>query len=610
MDSDQDVEAAGVCRTGGYYATDPPAWDLAGTADLDERTELPPAVEWVLAGDPAAALQAALGRSDPEDRYLDLVLVAAASARRGDIAAARAAAARAVELYRPIVEEGLYALYARYLCEIAAVLPPEEVGAFVQVMEAEVTALGALPAAADPPLSFLALYNDLYQESQGWDATLEHARRHPASHLLLGDLARRVPPDVDLDRALADLAQEAAHEASGLAAKALGGADPFLRDRLRRSLLRQIAALKALFDRGVATAGLLVGGIPFDALARLPRGLRLEALQAMALALAPLPLEQRAALYPRFLLAAHPPGVETGSMLRRQAAAIARITGPFLDAEPAASGDMEGLVDWFLSEDAFLGEGAAEEAARNFAQALLGLGPRASRCLERLLIWAEVNVPAGCPAVLAAWAVCCGVSPDALRTGCLATPQRSMRVIREAPPDLRPDWAAVALANPDWDLRALVKSGDLDEQRAVADLLTYCPAPLADANLARDCSAVILGEHGGGPYARTLELLGDRPEPYPLAVLLDSRVASRGYTAPEHDHALRQIVTWALERDANTALRLAAGFGTRNHVSWLLGGLLAEGAALTLAPEAVRQASPHPFLLGAFLLETAEVPAA
>lgn len=622
---DEPCDPAAVCKTGGYYAYEPAAGDASlargegdvaglphanadayGEADDDEDRS-PPAAAWALAGDPEAALQAALRRTDPEDRYLELVLVAACCARSGDIPAARAAALRAVERYRPIVEEGLYALYARYLTEIGAALPPDEIGAFVAVMEPEVAALGALPAAADPPLSFLALYNDLHHAARGWEATLEHARTHPASHLLLGDLARRVPPTPDLDQALADLAAVAGLEASSLAAKAVGGADPFLRDRLRRSLLRQIAALRALFERGCPEADRLLAGIPFDALAALPRGLRLEALQAMAAALEGLPLDRRAALYPQFLMAAHPPGVETGSMLRRQAAAVARITAPFLEAEPAAAGDIEGLVDWFLAEEAYLGEGAAEEAARNFAQALMCLGKRAGRCLDRLLIWAEEHAPSGGPAVLAAWAVASGTSPSALRPGCMATPIRAWRVIREAPAELRPLWAAEAAGNPEWNLRAYLAWGDLDEQKAIADLLTYHPAPLADAGLARDARQVILGEHGAGPYARTLERLGEEEDPYPLAVLLDARVASRGYTAPEHDHALRQIVTWALFRDVNRALRLAAGFSTRNHVSWLLGGLLADGLAALLDPDAVNGAAPHPFLLGAYMLETAGV---
>lgn len=611
---DEACDPGATCKSGGYYASDAP-WALHATDDpganpgnpdgLDERDRTPPAVEWVMAGDAMAGLQAALGRPDPEDRYLELILVAVASARRGDIPAARAAAARAVDLYRPIVEEGLYALYARYLTEIGAALPPDEIGAFVQVMEPEVVALGALASAADPPLSFLALYNDLHHAAHGWEATLDHARAHPASHLLLGDLARRVPPAPDLDQALADLADTAGREASDLAARAVGGADPFLRDRLRRALLRQIAGLRALFDRGSPLADQLLAGIPFDALARLPRGIRLEALQAMAAALEGLPREHRAALYPRFLMAAHPPGVETGSMLRRQAAAIARITAPFLDAEPAAAGDLVGLVDWFLSENAYLGEGAAEEASRQFARALLGLGERAGPSLDRLLIWAEEHTPAGCPAVLAAWAACCGTSPAALRPDCLATPRQAWRVIREAPEDLRPRWAAESVRNPAWNLRALLSSPDLDEQRAVADLLTYHPDPLRDLALAREARQIILGESGAGPYARTLELLGEEADPYSLAVLLDARVASRGHAAPEHDHALRQIVARALARDVDKALRLAAGFGTRNHVSWLLGSLLADGHASRLDPDAVRAADPHPFLLGAYLLETA-----
>ncbi len=602
-----------TCKPGGYWTEGPwPVVDLSprDRAGDDDEPPQAPSVGLVLAGDAAGALLAALSRKDPEDRYLDLILVAAACARYGEDAPARAAAARAVEKYRPIVEEGLYGLYARYLTDLASVLPPAEIGAFVEVMEPEVAALGALPAAADDPLPFLALYNDLHQAASGWQAALAHARRHPASHLLLGDLARRAPADPALDAALADLAAEAAREAATLTARSSKGADPFTRDRLRRSLLRQIAAFKALFDRDADLALATLWGeagpnIPFEALATLPRGLRLEALQAMAAALAPLPAEQRAALYPHFLQAAHPPGVETGSMLRRQAGAIARITASFLDAEPMAAADLEGLVAWFLAEEAFLGDGAAEEAARNFAQALVPLGSRAGASLEALLDWADAQAPAGAPAVLAAWAVACEELPTALRAGCFDTPARTWWVVREAPPELRGSWVESAFAWADWDLRALVTSPDLDEQRAIADLLTYFPEPLADPELAAEARRVILGEHTAGPYARTLALLGDGAAPYPLAVLLDARVGSRGYAIPEHDQALRQIVAWALARDANAALRLAAGFGTRNHVSWLLGSLLAEGAAASLDPEAVRLAEPHPFLLGAYLLETA-----
>jgi hypothetical protein len=575
---------------------------MQGTAD--------PAVLHVLAGDPASALRAALEREDPEDRYLDLVLVAAACARRGDEPPARAAAARAVEHYRPIVEEGLYVLYASYLSELARVLPPAEIGAFVEAMEPEVAALGALPAAADDPLPFLALYNDLHVAARGWQAALDGARSHGASHLLLGDLARRAPADPELDDALADLAAEAAREAALLARKAAEGADPFTRDRLRRELLRQVAAQKALFERDPDRAheALWPGeapAIPFEALAALPRGMRLEALQALAQALGPLPPEQRRDLYPHFLQAAHPPGVETGSMLRRQAGSMARIISPFLDAAPVAAADLVDLAAWFLAEEAPLAEGAGEEAARNFAQALLPLDLRACEPLEDLLDWAETHVPAIAPAVLAAWAVARQDLPTALRGDCFDTPQRTWWVVREAPPELRGPWAEAALAWADWDLRALVRSADPDEQRAIADLLTHFPEPLADPDLAADAREVILGEHAAGPYARTLAVLGPEPEPYPLAVLLDARVGSRGHAAPEHDHALRQIVGRELSRDANAALRLAAGFGTRNHVSWLLGSLLAEGHARMLDAAAVRQAEPHPFLLGAFILETA-----
>jgi len=150
----------------------------------------------------------------------------------------------------------------------------------------------------------------------------------------------------------------------------------------------------------------------------------------------------------------------------------------------------------------------------------------------------------------------------------------------------------------------MIGAADLDEQRAVADLLTHFPEPLADPDLAAAARAAIVGESAKGPYFRTLDLLGTSPEPYPLAVLLDARVASRGYAAPELDHALRQIVAWSLERDVNAALRMAAGFATRNHVSWLLGSLLADGAAERLDGAVVRQIAPHPFLLGAYLLET------
>ncbi|MBM3267831.1 MAG: hypothetical protein FJZ01_09305 [Candidatus Sericytochromatia bacterium] len=602
-----------VCKPGGYWVEGGaglPLVDLSPGEPRDPPPE-PPAVSRVLAGDAAGALRSALARKDPEDRYLELVLVAAACARRGEDAPARAAAVRAVEHYRPIVEEGLYLLYARYLADLAGILPPAEIGGFAAAMEPEVAALGALPAAADDPLPFLALYNDLLHAASGWEATLAHARRHAASHLLLGDLARRAPSDAELDAALADLAAEAAREAAALATKAARAADPFTRDLLRRSLLRQVAALRCLFDRDPDLAGqtLWPGGetaIPFHALAGLPRGLRLEALLPLSAALAPLPAGERAALYPHFLQAVHPPGVETGSMLRRQAAAVARITVPFLDAASTAAGDLAGLVAWFLAEEAELAEGAAEESARNFAQALLPLGLRAAAPLEDLLAWAEDHAVAAAPAVLAAWAVATEDLPTALRPECFDTPQRTFWVLREAPPGFRRDWAEAAFAWADWDLEALVRSADLDEQRAVADLLTYCPDPLADPALAAAARDVILGErHGAGPYGRTLALLGPEPEPYPLAVLLEARVGTRGNAAPEHDQALRAIVAWELARDANAALRLAAGFGTRNHVSWLLGTLLAEGRASALDPAAVQEAAPHPFLLGAYLLETA-----
>ncbi len=537
--------------------------------------------------------------------------MATAGVRVGDLASASLAARAAVQHYRPIVEDGLYPLYARYLTEIAAVLPAEDVAPFIAAMDPEVVAVGALPPSGDPPARFLALFADLLQVASGGRLPLDRLCAHEAAHLLLVDLSHRSGDDPALDSALFALGHEAACDAERLAGEAASHPDPFTRVRLRHALLRLANTERSLLGRSPDAARRLLAEFPLAQIARMPRGPRLETLQALAEAVFGLPGPIRNDLYPRVIAATRGTGGPDQAVLRRQTATMAAITAAFTDASWQASEDALALLAWFLADDAVLGEGVPTEAARGLCRLLGGLGGLAVAGLVQLFNWCKVEAPGAQAAVLAAWARAAGCSPFDLAPEWGGDPVRAWSVVKEADGQRRSEWAARALAQPAWDIRAVALDSDReDAQRALAELLVLYPEPLGDAGLAEAIAGYVQEPARGalvrsqGPFARTLGLLGLTPPPYALAVLFDARVCAPGYGSAEHDRALRQIVAWSLQDGPNAALRLAAGFGSRNDASWLLGPLLAEGAAEQLDPALVDRLSLHPFLYGAYLLET------
>lgn len=571
---------------------------------------MPSPVALALDGDPAGAAAAALRTDDPDDRYLDLVLVAVACKRLGDLEAVALTARAAAHHYRPIVEEGLYPLYASYLQEIASALPDAEIAPFVRAMEPEIQAVGALPPSGDPPSRFLSLYAELLRLSEGGDLPLDYLRRHEAAHLLLIDLARRCGPAPSLDEAILDLGLRSAREAEDLSRRAARSPDLYTRGRLRHALLRIANSTRSLLERAPDLACPLAEAIPWTALAQLPRGPRLEAIGALVEAIADYPPAMKAILYPAVVEAIA--GADSSdSWRRRLLAPLASLAAAFADASEDARVRTLELLDRFMADPDPLAEGDPEQAGRTFARALGLLGERGLGAFEPLHRWCAREAIEACPAVIARWARASGRSPFEVEPAWTSDPVRAWAVVREAEGSERQAWAAEVLATPSWDLRALALDRQgVPGQRALAELLVQYPQPLADVSLAGAIAGFVrdpvpgLGHPASNPFARTLDLLGPEVPPYPLAVLFDARVASEGYAAYEHDQALRLVAAWALQDGPNAALRLAAGFGSRNDASWLLGPLLADGAAPHLDPDIVSRLALNPFLYGAYLLES------
>ncbi|MEB3299859.1 MAG: hypothetical protein VKO21_10290 [Candidatus Sericytochromatia bacterium] len=557
-----------------------------------------------LAGEAAEAAQLAREQEDPEDRYLDLVLAATACVRGGHAQAATELWLEAIAQYRPLVEEGLSGIHLRFVAEGVQLLGPEGRWAMLQALEPEIDALGALTAAHEPPGAFVRTLNDLIFGLYGREEGLAAIRQHGASHLLLVDLAARLPDDPSLGEALLGLLADAGEEARGWLGRNARGGSPFTRERLKRSLLRQMVALTELERRGHDILPFAADRLPWDGMQDLPRPLRLEMLTTMATVLTRVPPATRGALGHLWLRAALPPDWRHEGLPRRYAGLMAQILGPFAAEAPALADELERTLAWFLDHPQVMDVDQAEETALALSSALTSMPPgRPGQGLVDVLSWARDGAPAAIPRILADLYVAQGRMPDTWEGDWPRTPLDAWSVVRETPESLRPGLAAHALARSAWRAEDELAGEDPARRQAVAALLACHPEALADPALARHVQGALTAAWPYGPGRRTLELLGPDVPHRITASLLEAAMGCEDDPVLAHDQGLRRILPWLAARDVAQALRAAAGFSNRNHTSWFVGSLLDRGWLDSADLADLEAAAPHPFLIGAWELE-------
>lgn len=579
---------------------EPPPFEASAT----ERSRR--IVRLALAGDIEASARLARTQEDPEDRYLDLVLSAAAAKQGNQREAAASLWTEAISCYRPLVEEGLSGLHLRYLGEALPLLSPEGQWALLQALEPEVDALGALTAAHEPPGGFVRTLNDLVFGLYGREQGLKAILAHGASHLLLTDMAERLPDASDIDEALHALLRAAGEDALGWIERNTRGGSPFTREQLKRALLRQMVALTLLDQRGHAIVDLAEAGVPWQALADLPRPMRLEMLTTTAAVLERVSPAVRAALGPLWRSAALAEDWRREGLPRRYAGLMAQLLGHFVAEVPPLADELESTLAWFLDHNQVLDADQAEESALSLSEALARLpAPRHPTGLVDLLGWCRREAPTVVPRVLADLADATDCLPNAHEPNWPRTPAAAWRVVREAREALRPRLAAGALELARWTLRDALSGDDPEERIAAANLLTSHPAPLEDPTLAALARSLLREAWPSGKASRTLDLLETDAPPEALPILLQAAWTGEDDPVLAHDQALRQLLPLVAARDIPRSLRMAAGFSNRNHTSWFVGHLLEGGWLGGIAPRDLDEVAPHPFLTGALEIEQA-----
>ncbi|MBM3259188.1 MAG: hypothetical protein FJY99_05540 [Candidatus Sericytochromatia bacterium] len=563
-------------------------------------------VRLALSGDLEASARLAREQEDPEDLYLDLVLAAAAARQAAPQGFAAARWSEAIAHYRPLVEEGLSGLHLRYLGEALPLLGAEGQWALLQALEPEVDALGALTAAHEPPGGFVRTLNDLVFGLYGREQGLQAILAHGASHLLLADMADRLPDAPDIDEALHVLLRRAGDDAGGWVDRNAKGGSPFTREQLKRALLKQMVALTLLHQRGHDITELARTGISWARMEALPRPLRLEMLTTTAALLERTSPSVRAALAPLWRAAALPADWHREGLPRRYAGLMAQLLAHFVAEVPTLADELEATLSWFLDHSQILDADQAEETALNLSEALSRLpGERHPAGLIELLGWCRQEAPGVVPRVLADLSGATGCTPDAHETGWPRTPTAAWRVVREAREGLRPRLAAEALRLAPWSLAQVLSEADLEDRLAAANLLTTHPDALAQAGLGPRIRSLLRQAWPTGQAARTLDLLeDDGPDPI-WAILLQAAWTGEDDPVLAHDQALRQILPLVAARDVRLSLRVAGGFSNRNHTSWFVGHMLEGGWLEATTARELDEAAPHPFLVGAMDLEQA-----
>jgi hypothetical protein len=559
-------------------------------------------VRLALSGNIEAAARLAREQEDPEDLYLDLVLAAAAAPQES----AAALWSEAIAHYRPLVEEGLSGLHLRYLGEALPLLAADGRWALLQALEPEVDALGALTAAHDPPGGFIRTLNDLVFGLYGREQGLQAILAHGASHLLLTDMADRLPYAPDIDEALHVLLRRAGDDACGWVDRNAQGGSPFTREQLKRALLRQMVALTLLHQRGHEITDLARTCLPWPSMEALPRPLRLEMLTTTASLLERTSSSVRAALGPLWRAAALPVAWHREGLPRRYAGLTAQLLANFVAEVPTLADELEATLSWFLDHSQPLDADQAEETALNLSEALARLpGERHPAGLVDLLGWCRREAPGVVPRVLADLSGATGCLPDAHDPGWPRTPTAAWRVVREAREGLRPRLAAEALRLAPWSLAQVLAGADHEDRLAAANLLATHPDAIAETGLGPRIRSLLRQAWPTGRAARTLDLLeDDGPDPI-WAILLQAAWTGEDDPVLAHDQALRQILPLVAARDVRLSLRVAGGFSNRNHTSWFVGHMLEGGWLAAVTARELDEAAPHPFLVGAMDLEHA-----